>query len=219
MGTSSNFGNMFSAAGASLFLPFLPMLPSQVLLNNLLYDAGEMTIPTDNVDLQLLRKPAHWDMRYIDRFMLLFGPISSIFDFATFGVMLWLLHAGPTLFRTVWFVESLMTQCLVIFVIRTRHVPFYTSRPSRPLMLTTAACIAIAVALPYSPLAGLFGFTSLPPVFFVAVLIMIATYLCLVELGKIWLNRTAIDALARPRADGRRLRRALSRFRGRATHV
>jgi Mg2+-importing ATPase len=212
MATSSNFGNMFSAAGASLFLSFLPMLPSQVLLNNLLYDAGEMTIPTDNVDLQLLRKPAHWDVRFIDRFMLLFGPISSIFDFATFGVMLWLLHAGPTLFRTGWFVESLMTQSLVIFVIRTQHVPFYSSRPSKPLMLTTAACIAVAVALPYSAASAFFGFSPLPILFFIALLAMIATYLGLVELAKVWFYRSAMRTTARPRDSGL-LRRIVGRFR------
>ena len=211
MATSSNFGNMFSAAGASLFLPFLPMLPSQVLLNNLLYDAGEMTIPTDNVDLQLLRKPAHWDVRFIDRFMLVFGPISSVFDFATFGVMLWLLHAGPTLFRTGWFVESLMTQSLVIFVIRTQRVPFFASRPSVPLVVTTATCIAIAVALPFSPFAAFFGFTALPPAFFVALLVMIATYLGLVEGGKALFYRRAF-AGAPPRAQHRRLRRVVGRF-------
>jgi P-type Mg2+ transporter len=218
MATSSNFGNMFSAAGASLFLPFLPMLPSQVLLNNLLYDAGEMTIPTDNVDLQLLRKPSHWDVRFIDRFMLVFGPISSIFDFATFGVMLWLLHAGPTLFRTGWFVESLMTQSLVIFVIRTQRVPFYASRPSRALIATTAACIAIAVALPFSPFAAFFGFTPLPTVFFVAVLVMIAVYLGLVEAGKAVFYRRALSTTP-PRAPHRRLRRMVGRFHWRRSHA
>ena len=218
MATSSNFGNMFSAAGASLFLPFLPMLPSQVLLNNLLYDAGEMTIPTDNVDLQLLRKPAHWDVRFIDRFMLMFGPISSIFDFATFGVMLLVLHAGPTLFRTGWFVESLMTQSLVIFVIRTQRVPFFSSRPSRALVATTTACIAIAVALPFSPFAAFFGFTALPAAFFVALLLMIATYLVLVEGGKALFYGRAL-AGAPPHAPHRRLRRVVGRFHWRRSHV
>ena len=217
MATSSNFGNMFSAAGASLFLSFLPMLPSQVLLNNLLYDAGEMTLPTDNVDLQLLRRPAHWDIRFIDRFMLMFGPISSIFDFATFGVMLWIFHAGATLFRTGWFVESLMTQSLVIFVIRTQRVPFYSSRPSRPLALTTLVCIAIAVALPYSPLAALFGFTALPPAFFVALLVMTATYLILAEMGKSLFYRHAM-ASTPPQRSSRTLRKVLGRFRGVRPH-
>jgi Mg2+-importing ATPase len=148
MGTSSNFGNMFSAAGASLFLNFLPMLPTQILLNNLLYDVSEMTIPTDNVDEELLARPAKWDIRMIRRFMSFFGPISSIYDFLTFAVMLYVFDAGPVLFRSGWFVESLTTQTLVIFVIRTRRVPFYKSRPSRPLLATTLACAAVGVALP-----------------------------------------------------------------------
>ena len=134
MGTSSNFGNMFSAAGASLFLSFLPMLPTQILLNNLLYDISQLTIPTDNVDEELLARPSHWDIGFIRRFMLVFGPISSIFDFLTFAVMLRVFARRPEpLFRTGWFVESLATQTLIIFVIRTRRVPFFQSRPSRPL--------------------------------------------------------------------------------------
>ena len=142
MGTSSNFGNMFSAAGASLFLSFLPMLPTQILLNNLLYDVSEMTIPTDNVDEELLARPSQWDIGLIRRFMAFFGPISSIYDFLTFAVMLRVFDAGPTLFRSGWFVESLATQTLVIFVIRTRRVPFFKSRPSRPLLIATLACAA-----------------------------------------------------------------------------
>src|SRR6266540_3899455 len=141
MGTSSNFGNMFSAAGASAFLSFLPMLPSQILLNNLLYDAGELTIPTDSVDEELLERPSRWDIGFIERFMLVFGPASSLFDFATFALMLGVFHAGAASFRSGWFVESVCTQTLVIFVIRTRRVPFLRSRPSRPLLvasLTTA---------------------------------------------------------------------------------
>src|SRR5690348_16287205 len=126
---------MFSAAGASALLRFLPMLPSQILLNNLLYDASQLTIPTDNVDHEQLARPSRWDMRFIRRFMLFFGPLSSLFDFATFGVMLWLFHAGPALFRTGWFVESLATQTLVIFAIRTRRIPFFRSQPSIPLLL------------------------------------------------------------------------------------
>ncbi len=219
MATSSNFGNMFSAAGASLFLPFLPMLPSQVLLNNLLYDTGEMTIPTDNVDLALLRRPAHWDMRLINRFMLLFGPSSSIFDFATFGVMLWVFHAGPTLFRTGWFVESLLTQSLVIFVIRTQRVPFFRSRPSTELTLTTLGCVAIAVALPFSPLAGPFGFTALPTAFFVVLLAMIATYLALAEAGKALFYRRIFGERAIAARTGPKALRVIARFWRRHTHV
>ena len=130
MATSSNFGNMFSAAGASLFLTFLPMLPSQILLNNLLYDVGQLAIPTDNVDPEVLARPAAWDIAFVRRFMSVFGPISSIFDFATFFVMLRVLHASHDEFRSGWFVESLATQTLVVFLIRTRRVPFFRSRPS-----------------------------------------------------------------------------------------
>ena len=135
MATSSNFGNMFSAAGASVFLSFLPMLPSQILLNNLLYNTGQLAIPTDRVDPEALARPAAWDMKFIRRFMSVFGPVSSVFDFLTFWVMLSLLHAGHTEFRTGWFVESIATQTLVVYVIRTRRVPFFKSRPSLPMLV------------------------------------------------------------------------------------
>jgi Mg2+-importing ATPase len=184
MGTSSNFGNMFSAGGASLLLSFLPMLPTQILLNNLLYDVSEMTIPTDRVDEEALLRPAHWDMGFIRRFMLFFGPISSIFDFATFGVMIWAFHAHAPLFRSGWFVESLATQSLVIFAIRTRRVPFFTSRPSRPLTVSTLACVTAGVLLPFSPVAHALGFRALPVGFLAALLAMIAAYMLLIELGK-----------------------------------
>ena len=184
MGTSSNFGNMASAAGASLFLPFLPMLPSQILLNNLLYDTSQLAIPTDHVDEEQLRRPSHWDIGFIRRFMFFFGPVSSVFDFMTFGVMLWVFHSGPAQFRTGWFVESLATQTLVIFVIRTRRTPFFRSRPS--LTLTTAALgvVALGAALPATPLAGTLGFAPLPGGFFVALVGMVLAYLVLIEIGK-----------------------------------
>ena len=184
MGTSSNFGNMFSAGGASLILSFLPMLPTQILLNNLLYDASEMTIPTDNVDEEQLQRPAHWDTHFIRRFMLFFGPISSIFDFATFGIMIWVFNADAPLFRSGWFVESLATQSLIIFAIRTRRTPFFTSRPSKPLTIATLTCVAIGVALPFSPLAHVLGFTALPAAFLAAVAAMTVAYLVLIEVGK-----------------------------------
>jgi Mg2+-importing ATPase len=196
MGTSSNFGNMFSAGGASLFLSFLPMLPTQILLNNLLYDISEMTIPTDRVDEEQLRRPSHWDMRLIRRFMLFFGPISSLFDFATFGIMLWAFHAHATLFRSGWFVESLATQSLVIFAIRTRRVPFLRSAPSRPLVASTLAVVAIGAAVPFSPFAHQLGFKPLPASFIAAVAGMIAAYLVLIELGKRWFYR--VDATGSP---------------------
>jgi P-type Mg2+ transporter len=199
MGTSSNFGNMFSAAGASLFLSFLPMLPGQILLNNLLYDVSELTIPTDNVDEELLARPSQWDIGFIRRFMFLFGPISSLYDFLTFAVMIYGFDAGATLFRSGWFVESLATQTLVIFVIRTRRIPFFHSRPSRPLLATTLACAAVGVILPYSPLAGLLGFEPLPLDFLAVLALMVVTYLALVELGK-YIFFTRLGQAARPLA-------------------
>jgi Mg2+-importing ATPase len=215
MGTSSNFGNMFSAGGASLFLSFLPMLPTQILLNNLLYDVSEMTLPTDQVDEEQLQRPSHWDMRLIRRFMVFFGPISSIFDFATFAIMLWAFHAHATLFRSGWFVESLATQSLVIFAIRTRRVPFFRSRPSRPLLASTLLVVAVAVALPFSPLADTLGFTRLPASFLAAVAGMIVAYLLLIELGKrhFYRVRPAGPPLARPRPPRqRRINRRASRW-------
>jgi Mg2+-importing ATPase len=189
MGTSSNFGNMFSAAGASLFLAFLPMLPSQILLNNLLYDCSELTIPTDRVDEELLRRPEHWDVGFIRRFMVFFGPIGSLYDFLTFAVMLWVFHAQAPLFRSGWFVESLATQALVVFVIRTRRVPFFSSRPSRPLLITTLAVVLIGLLLPYSPLAHALGFRPLPGLFLAILAAMAAAYLGLAELGKAYFYR------------------------------
>ena len=153
MGTSSNFGNMFSAAAASAVLTFLPMLPSQILLNNLLYDSSQLAIPTDSVDAEQLHAPSHWNIAFIRRFMLTFGPISSLFDFMTFGLMLGVLHAGPVEFRTGWFVESLATQTLIIFAIRTRRVPFVRSRPGLVLTLAAFAVVVVGVALTVSPLA------------------------------------------------------------------
>ncbi len=215
MGTSSNFGNMFSAAGASLFLSFLPMLPPQILLNNLLYDVSEMTIPTDHVDEELLQRPAHWDTAFIRRFMMFFGPISSIYDFMTFGVMIWVFHAGETLFHSAWFAESLATQTLVIFVIRTRRVPFFSSRPSAPLLVTSLACVAVGLALPFSPLAGVLGFTPLPLGFLAILVLMVITYLGLVEMGKARFFRPTPGErpLARPHVPReRRLHRVATRW-------
>jgi P-type Mg2+ transporter len=184
MGTSSNFGNMFSAAAASALLTFLPMLPSQILLNNLLYDSSQLTLPTDNVDAEQLGAPSHWDIAFIRRFMLLFGPVSSLFDFLTFGIMLGPLHAGPTLFRSGWFVESLATQTLVIFAIRTRRTPFFRSKPSWPLTIATMAIVAVAVALPVSPLAHVLGFSGPPARFYLALGGMVIVYIVLIEMAK-----------------------------------
>jgi Mg2+-importing ATPase len=184
MATSSNFGNMFSAAAASLFLGFLPMLPSQILLNNLLYDIGQLAIPTDRVDAEVVARPAAWDIAFVRRFMSIFGPISSIFDFMTFFVMLRLLHASHSEFRTGWFVESLATQSLVVFLIRTRRVPFYRSRSSLPMLITPIACATIGALLPFTPLAHMLGFTALPVRFFLLLSGMVVTYLLLVEMAK-----------------------------------
>jgi Mg2+-importing ATPase len=213
MGTSSNFGNMFSQGAASFFLSFLPMLPKQILLNNLLYDVGEMTIPTDNVDEEQLKRPSHWDIRMIRRFMLTFGPISSVFDFATFAVMLWVFDAGASLFRSGWFVESLATQSLVIFAIRTHRVPFFRSRPSKPLTIATLVCVAIGAFLPFSPLADVLGFTALPAGFFGFLVGAIVVYLAIVELGKRWFYRAAEEGqpLAR-RHPERRVHHRASRW-------
>ena len=183
MGTSSNFGNMFSAAGASLFLSFLPMLPTQILLNNLLYDVSELTIPTDNVDEELLARPSQWDIGMIRRFMGFFGPISSLYDFLTFAVMLKVFDAGPTLFRSGWFVESLATQTLVIFVIRTRRVPFFRSRPSRRCSSPPSAARRRGRDPVHPVHRRAAGIHQLPPAF-LAVLAVMVTYLALAELGK-----------------------------------
>jgi Mg2+-importing ATPase len=186
MGTSSNFGNMFSMAAASLFLPFLPMLPTQILLNNFLYDSAQITIPTDRVDETYLQTPDRWDIALIRNFMVFIGPISSIFDFLTFYVLLRVFYAGEVFFHTGWFVESLVTQMLVLFIIRTAKNPL-RSRPSLPLLATSLAVVATGILLPFSPLAPLLGFTPLPAGYFVFLVAATSTYLLLVEVAKRWL--------------------------------
>ncbi|MDT5193991.1 MAG: P-type Mg2+ transporter [Mycobacterium sp.] len=215
MGTSSNFGNMFSAAAASAVLPFLPMLPSQILLNNLLYDSSQLAIPTDHVDDEQLHAPSHWNIAFIRRFMLTFGPISSIFDFVTFGLMLGVLHAAPVEFRTGWFVESLATQTLIIFAIRTRRVPFLRSRPGGVLTLTTFAVIAIGIAVTVSPLAGALGFTTLPWQFFTALVLLTMGYLALVEFTKKAFYADPVHLSGQPhrtRGSEHRIHRRAARF-------
>jgi Mg2+-importing ATPase len=213
MGTSSNFGNMFSAAGASLFLTFLPMLPFQILLNNLLYDASQLAIPTDHADEEQVRRPAHWDIAFIRRFMVCFGPISSVFDFATFAVMLEVFHAGPTLFHTGWFVESLATQTLVIFAIRTRRIPFWRSRASLPLTVTVLGVVAVGAVLPATPLAHVLGFRTLPAGFLAAVAGMIVVYFILVEtVKKVFYRNAPLAAPPRPPVGHRHLRGRAARF-------
>jgi len=190
MGTSSNFGNMFSMAAASLFLKFLPMLPTQILLNNFLYDISQIAVPGDNVDPALLHKPKRWQIGFIRQFMTIMGPISSLYDFLTFGVLLWMFHAAsnPPLFRTGWFVESLATQTLVVFVIRTAGNPFQ-SRPSGRLMMGVVAVAVAGAVLPYTPLGPLLGFTPLPLALLGAISLLALTYLLLVQAVKTWFYR------------------------------
>jgi len=184
MGTSSNFGNMFSMAGASLFLSFLPMLPTQILLNNLLYDMSQMAIPSDAVDDELLRRPKRWRVDFIRQFMLIIGPISSIYDFLTFGMLLFVFHANEQLFHTGWFVESLATQTLVVFVIRTTGTP-WRSRPSRTLTLAVLGVVCAGFVLPYTFLGALVGFTPMPAPLVAAILLFAATYLAIVQVVKV----------------------------------
>jgi Mg2+-importing ATPase len=188
MGTSSNFGNMFSMAGATLFLPFLPMLPSQILLNNLLYDVSELPIPMDNVDTAYLTHPRHWDTTFIRNFMWVVGPVSSVFDFLTFFILLKVFGATEELFHTGWFIESIATQVLVIFVIRTRGNPF-RSRPNIALTVTSLAIVLVAAALPFTPVAAQLGFVAPPPLFFMILLVMVLCYLLAVEFVKRYFYR------------------------------
>jgi P-type Mg2+ transporter len=192
MGTSSNFGNMFSMAGASVFLPFLPMLPTQILLNTFLYDLAQVTIPTDNVDPGTITRPQRWDVTVIRNFMLTIGPLSSLYDFLTFFVLLKVLHASERLFHTGWFVESLATQTLVLFVIRTTGNPL-KSRPSVPLTITTLVIVLLGLLLPYTALAGPLGFVPLPHVFLLFLLAATSSYLVLVQVVKRRLMGRLID--------------------------
>jgi Mg2+-importing ATPase len=186
MGASSNFGNMFSMTGASLFLPFLPMLPIQILLNNFLYDVSQVAIPSDEVDKEYVLKERPWNIDYIKKFIILIGPISSIFDFVTFGVLLWIFHAPQPLFNTGWFLESLCTQTLVIHIIRTGKIPFIESKPSQFLLFTSIYIVTIALFIPFTPLGRYFGFVQPPPGYFLALLIIIIAYLFMVQFVKSW---------------------------------
>jgi Mg2+-importing ATPase len=186
MGSSSNFGNMFSMTGASLFLPFLPMLPIQILLNNFLYDLSQVAIPTDEVDKEYLIKPRPWKVESIKKFMIYIGPISSIFDFMTYGVLLFVFRASQILFHTGWFLESLCTQTLVIHIIRTGKIPFIESKPSKFLISTSLFIIVIGLIIPFSPLAKPFGFVPPPPLYFIALIGIVTSYLLLVQLVKKW---------------------------------
>ncbi len=191
MAASSNFGNMFSVVGASIFLPFLPMLPIQVLTNNLLYDFSQTTIPTDDVDADWLTRPRAWTIGEIQRFILFIGPISSIFDYLTFFVMLTVFDAwhNPALFHTGWFVESLFTQTLIIHVIRTHRIPFVQSRASWPLIASSFIIVAVGAWLTVSPLAATLGFVPLPTLYWVLLAIMLPCYVVLTQLVKTWFYR------------------------------
>jgi Mg2+-importing ATPase len=184
MATSSNFGNMFSAAGASFFLPFLPMTPVQILLTNGIYDISQTGIPSDNVDPESLLKPRHWNIDFIKNYMIFFGPLSSVFDFATFGVMLFVFHARDSLFQTGWFIESIATEILIVFVIRTARTPFFLSKPSKWLFATCTFLTILGVTLPFTPLAKPLGFMVPPPAYFVILIFLISAYLFLVETVK-----------------------------------
>jgi P-type Mg2+ transporter len=184
MGLSSNFGNMFSMIGASLFLPFFPMTAGQILLNNFIYDASQLSIPSDNVDLEYLKKPKHWDIGFIKKYMLVFGPISSLFDFLTFFVLFSVLHLDQGAFQAGWFIESLATQTLVIYIIRTQKIPFLQSRPSKLLLATTLGAVILGCILTLRGIGYIFGFKPLPLVAFLAIFGMVLIYLIMVEFIK-----------------------------------
>jgi Mg2+-importing ATPase len=183
MATSANFGNMFSMAGVSLFLPFLPLLPKQILLTNLMTDCPEMTIATDNVDSEMIDHPRRWDIKAIRKFMITFGLLSSVFDFLTFGALLLVLHATQIQFRTGWFLESVISASLVVLVIRSRK-PFYKSRPGKYLLMTTLSIVVVTMIFPFTPLARIFGFSPLPIKFFLLIGIIILFYVFSAEIVK-----------------------------------
>ncbi|MHB8432539.1 MAG: magnesium-translocating P-type ATPase [Candidatus Tyrphobacter sp.] len=212
MGTSSNFGNMISIAIGSLALPFLPLLPSQILLNNLAYDVSEMTIPTDNVDPEQLSAPSHWDMRSILRFMVFFGPVNALFDLCVFAVLLWWLHAGPAVFRSGFFVETFVTQTLIVFIIRTRRVPFVRSRPSAALTVATLGAAAAGGLLPFLPVGRFFGFGQLPPSFVLVIAAIVVAYAILTEAMKAWFFRLPRVVTVVPARPNRRILRIASRW-------
>ncbi len=197
MATSANFGNMFSMAGASLFLSFLPLLPKQILLTNLLTDIPEMTIATDSVDRELIDRPKRWDIAFIRKFMLTFGVVSSVFDYLTFGALLWLLRASEEQFRTGWFVESVISASAIVLVIRTRRACF-SSRPGRHLLLATMAIAALTLLLPYTPLAAPLGFTPMPLSFLLLLAAILAGYVLTAELVKRYFYATTRDLTSPP---------------------
>ena len=195
MGASSSFGNMFSVLGASIFVPYLPMTPIQILTNNLLYDVSQTAIPSDEVDAEQIAEPRPWDMGSIARFILFIGPCSSIFDYTTFLMMLYVFGAWDVdkaaLFQTGWFVESLLTQTLIIHVIRTRKVPFLQSRASGPLIAMTSVIMAVGVLIPFTTVGSYLGFTMLPPLYWPLLGLTLLAYMLLTQGVKTWLIRRA----------------------------
>jgi len=188
MATSANFGNMFSMAIASIFLPFLPMLPMQILLINFLTDLPEMTIASDNVDPEQSQRPQHWDIGLIRRFMIIFGPLSSMFDLMTFGLLYYVLKADEATFHSGWFVESVLSALLVVFALRTRR-PFFRSRPGRALMIATAFVALATLIIPFSPLASVLGFSALPLKYLLALVVVVLFYVASAETLKRWFFR------------------------------
>ena len=207
MGVSSNFGNMFSAAGGSVFLPFLPMLPIQILLNNLLYDTSQTVMTTDNVDIEYIEKPKRWDISFIRRFMIIIGPVSSLFDFVTFFTMLFVFQnvIAPSQFQssfqTAWFIESLCSQTLVVLIIRTRRVPFYKSKPSKYLTIMLLSVISFAIIVPYTPVGAFFQFTPPPPAFYLALAGILGAYAVLAETVKRWFYKHNAHRLEQVRVE------------------
>jgi len=200
MGASSNFGNMFSVLGASAFVPFLPMKPIQILANNMLYDVGQTAIPTDAVDVERLQQPRTWNIKELTRFIVFIGPCSSVFDYSTYFLMLHVFRCwdvstpqvaahSQSLFQTGWFVESLLTQTLIIHVIRTNKIPFIQSRPSAFLMVTSVAIMAFGVALPFTSFGRYLGFTALPPLYWPYIAATLFCYVLLTQTVKAWLLR------------------------------
>jgi Mg2+-importing ATPase len=183
MATSANFGNMFSMAGVSLIIPFLPLLPKQILLTNLMTDFPEMTIATDNVDDELINYPRRWDIKAIRKFMITFGIVSSLFDYLTFGLLLIVLHASQVQFRTAWFLESVISASMIVLVIRSRK-PFFRSRPGKYLQISTFSIVFLTLILPYTPLAGIFGFSPLPIPFLLSIGLIVLVYIFTAEIVK-----------------------------------
>jgi Mg2+-importing ATPase len=183
MATSANFGNMFSMAGASLFLPFLPLLPKQILLTNLLTDFPEMTIATDNVDKEMVERPRRWDIKFIRNFMMTFGIVSSVFDYLTFGVLLFILHATTDQFRTGWFLESVISASSVVLVVRSRK-PFFKSRPGKYLLIATLMIVGVTLIFPYTPFGKTFGFSPLPISFLLFMGVIVILYIIAAEIAK-----------------------------------